>query len=180
MHVCRLGHGRQAGSAQDITYAAQAAAAKGSSVFTTVSGGQSWAAPTSLAQLLGLLATSGGGRGAAATNKTGRQTGGQARMRLVAGNTGPGVYKDWPTEQERLVDVTRVAELRALERTQVRPLAGLICSCILLMCCSVSLACGKPVALCSVLAGGACCRGGADCMTGMRRCKAIGGAALVW
>lgn len=97
----------------------QVAAAKAASTCVTVTGGQSWAAPTSLAQLLSLL-SSGGSCGAAASK--GRQTGGQARMRLVAGNTGPGVYKDWPDEQERLVDVTRVTELRVLERTQVKSL----------------------------------------------------------
>lgn len=83
-------------------------------------GGEStrWAAPTSLAQLLELLKAGGGGSGARGGPKQA-----PGRPRLVAGNTGAGVYKDWPTGEERLVDVTRVPKLRVLRRGPVRALA---------------------------------------------------------
>ena len=71
---------------------------------------QKWVAPTTLAQLLDLLQAASGGES---------QLLDQAELRLVAGNTGPGVYKDWPSSKNFLVDVTRVNELRVLQWTQV-------------------------------------------------------------
>ena len=70
------------------------------------SGDQSWEAPSTLAQLLDLL-------------KGSKDAPDQAPMRLVAGNTGAGVYKNWPSAGDRLIDVTRVKELQVLQRTQV-------------------------------------------------------------
>ena len=73
--------------------------------------GQKWVAPTTLAQLLELLQAAIGGKS---------QLPDQAELRLVAGNTGPGVYKDWPSSKNFLVDVSRVKELRVLQWTQVQ------------------------------------------------------------
>ena len=99
---------------QKAATAGKAAAAGG--------GSAGWAAPTSLAQLLELLKESGGGSGG------GRNGPDQApRPRLVAGNTGAGVFKDWPTPEERLIDVTRVPELRVLRRGAVRALMIVPC-----------------------------------------------------
>ena len=52
--------------------------------------------------------------------QAGRERAGQPPRRIIAGNTGAGVYKDWPSGHEgTIVDVTRVAEMRVLERSQV-------------------------------------------------------------
>lgn len=68
--------------------------------------GQTWSAPKTLAELLELL-------GQASTS-------GGSRPRLIAGNTGSGVYKNWPSAEDDLIDVTRVAEMREMRITQVR------------------------------------------------------------
>ncbi|KAK9918869.1 hypothetical protein WJX75_007680 [Coccomyxa subellipsoidea] len=84
-------------------------AASGDAVHVT-GGGQEWAAPKSLGQLMDVLGQ----------NRHGiRERSGQPPPRIVAGNTGAGVYKDWPSSHEGIiVDVTRVAEMRVLERNQ--------------------------------------------------------------
>jgi hypothetical protein len=86
-------------------------AASGDAVHVT-GGGQEWAAPKSLGQLMDVLGQ----------NRHGiRERSGQPPPRIVAGNTGAGVYKDWPSSHEGIiVDVTRGAEMRVLERNQVR------------------------------------------------------------
>lgn len=45
------------------------------------------------------------------------------RFRVLAGNTGAGVYKDWPDEPV-LVSLARVEELRQVSKVQVGALAG--------------------------------------------------------
>lgn len=85
-------------------------AASGGAVHVT-GGGQEWAAPRSLGQLMDVLGQNRLGK---------RERSGQPPPRIVAGNTGAGVYKDWPSSHEGIIlDVTRVAEMRMLERTQV-------------------------------------------------------------
>ncbi len=46
-------------------------------------------------------------------------------FRLLAGNTGVGVYKNWPDEPV-LISLNRVQELRAVSKVQVTPLLGLL------------------------------------------------------
>lgn len=86
-------------------------AACGDAVHVT-GAGQAWAAPRSLGQLLEALGQNRHG---------GRERSEQPLpIRIVAGNTGAGVYKDWPSGHEgTIIDVTKVAELRVLETTQV-------------------------------------------------------------
>lgn len=40
-------------------------------------------------------------------------------IRLIAGNTGPGIFKDWP-DQDTLIDVRHVAELRTVKQDKVK------------------------------------------------------------
>ncbi|BDA48926.1 probable indole-3-acetaldehyde oxidase [Coccomyxa sp. Obi] len=72
-------------------------------------GGQVWAAPRSLGQLIGILGQA-----------KGQPVAGRAQKhRIVAGNTGAGVYKDWPSgDDANIVDITHVAEMRVLHRTK--------------------------------------------------------------
>ena len=39
-------------------------------------------------------------------------------MRLLAGNTGYGIYKDWPDE-DVIINVNAIPDLHKLQRTQV-------------------------------------------------------------
>lgn len=64
--------------------------------------GQSLAVPRSLDQLVVLMGQAAKG-------------GADGGVRLVAGHTGPGVYKDWP-RQGRLVSITKVPELQTIEQ----------------------------------------------------------------
>lgn len=66
---------------------------------------QSWVAPASIPELLEALRT--------AHSK-------QQSVRLVGGNTGPGVYKDWPVDIDVLVSTTRVAALTSISSQLVR------------------------------------------------------------
>ena len=41
-------------------------------------------------------------------------------VRLLAGNTGYGIYKDWPNE-DVIINVNSIPDLHNLQRTQVTP-----------------------------------------------------------
>lgn len=68
---------------------------------------QSWVAPTSVVELLNTLRS--------AKNQ-------QQSVRLVGGNTGPGVYKDWPVDIDVLVSTTQIPELTSINSKLVRVL----------------------------------------------------------
>lgn len=52
-------------------------------------------------------------------------------LRLVGGNTGPGVYKDWPVDVDVLIGTTGVPELTNITSRQVhaRRLVSSLCFC---------------------------------------------------
>ena len=62
---------------------------------------QDWMWPSSIRDVLQLLRSYG-----------------PTAVRLVAGNTGPGVFKDWPTTAN-CVDLKRIPELHSVSCTQV-------------------------------------------------------------
>ncbi|CAL5222937.1 g5372 [Coccomyxa viridis] len=66
--------------------------------------GQTWAVPNTLAQLMDVL-------------KAPSKASGKEQLRIIAGNTGSGVFKNWPNSDASLVDVTRVEEMRVLKQT---------------------------------------------------------------
>lgn len=53
--------------------------------------------------------------------------GGQS-VRLVGGNTGPGVYKDWPVDIDVLIGTTGVKELTGITNREVSSNTLCICS----------------------------------------------------
>ncbi len=53
--------------------------------------------------------------------------GGQS-VRLVGGNTGPGVYKDWPVDIDVLIGTTGVKELTGITNREVSSNTLRICS----------------------------------------------------
>ncbi len=60
----------------------------------------------------------------------------QGSIRLVAGNTGYGIYKEWLPE-DHLIDVKQVPEMRRLSLSKVRPMQQArsdFCSCSHLYC----------------------------------------------
>ena len=65
---------------------------------------QRWVGPKTLASLLQEVRTA--------------KSEGQS-VRLVGGNTGPGVYKDWPTDIDVLIGTTAVPELTSITSKQV-------------------------------------------------------------
>ncbi|PNW76553.1 hypothetical protein CHLRE_11g467688v5 [Chlamydomonas reinhardtii] len=92
--------------------AAAAAAATADDVEEVALGaGQVLKVPRSLAAL---VAESGRLAAAAASAAA---TGSFSSWRLVAGHTGPGVYKDWPLAESVLLSVNEVPELRRLQQT---------------------------------------------------------------
>ena len=42
-------------------------------------------------------------------------------VRAVAGNTGPGVFKDWPGQTVTCIDLKAIVQLRTVRCSQVRP-----------------------------------------------------------
>lgn len=75
---------------------------------------QSWESPRSLPSLLEAV------RSARASGKT---------VRVVGGNTGPGVYKDWPVDVDVLIGTTGVKELTGITSHQVRLFLPVVQSC---------------------------------------------------
>jgi xanthine dehydrogenase iron-sulfur cluster and FAD-binding subunit A len=73
-------------------------------------GGRTWHSPRSLADAFAAMADA---------RSAGRP------FRLLAGNTGVGVYKNWPDEPV-LISLNRVQELRAVSKVQVTPSLGLL------------------------------------------------------
>ena len=65
---------------------------------------QRWVSPTSLTDLLEEVRSA--------------KSKGQS-MRLVGGNTGPGVYKDWPVDIDVLLSTTSVPELVGIVNREV-------------------------------------------------------------
>ena len=68
---------------------------------------QSWVGPSSLSSLLQAVRSA--------------KSNGQS-VRLVGGNTGPGVYKDWPVDIDVLIGTTAVKELTGITSREVCPL----------------------------------------------------------
>lgn len=65
--------------------------------------------------------------------------GGGQSVRLVGGNTGPGVYKDWPVDIDVLIGTTSVKELTGITNREVSSntlhayaLAAVMCCCQLM------------------------------------------------
>ena len=52
--------------------------------------------------------------------------GGQS-VRLVGGNTGPGVYKDWPVDIDVLIGTTGVEELTGITNREAS--SNILCIC---------------------------------------------------
>lgn len=65
---------------------------------------QEWVSPASLTSLL---------------QEVRRAKSGGLSVRLVGGNTGPGVYKDWPVDVDVLISTTGVPELANITSRQV-------------------------------------------------------------
>lgn len=61
-------------------------------------------------------------------------------VRLVGGNTGPGVYKDWPVDVDVLIGTTGVPELTNITSRQVRAIRRLVSW--LCLCCFVLISRG--------------------------------------
>ena len=63
-------------------------------------------------------------------------------LRLVGGNTGPGVYKDWPVDVDVLIGTTGVPELTNITSRQVHATRRLVRSlCLCCLNCETCLCC---------------------------------------